>query len=213
MVVLLVGCWTTGAGACGLCPAGNVFRPVSTFEVLTSRIQRLGSPVLSVSIFSPYQLTCCLHDGLADSRVVSSGIIHLQVRSGCRHRWLVCLVLGSRVRVQVQRLSHFWDLQTLLGVLWSTRISLLLLSGVYWSGSHRLEKLLMYPERYASICRNETSSSLVLGGVQSCTALILSALGFHPSVVNGCPWKLKEQCHEESAVLGQFCAKIITFRL
>ena len=57
------------------------------------------------------------------------------------------------------------------------------------SGSHQLEKLLMYLERYASICRKETSSSLVFGGMQSCTTLILSALGFNPPVVNRCPWK------------------------
>ena len=27
------------------------------------------------------------------------------------------------------------------------------------------------------------------------------------------PFELKEQCHEDFAVLGQFCAKIIAFRL
>ena len=45
------------------------------------------------------------------------------------------------------------------------------------SGSHLLEKLFMYCDRYASICRNEISSSLFFGGWQSCTALILSELG------------------------------------
>ena len=59
------------------------------------------------------------------------------------------------------------------------------------SGSHLLGKLFMYCDRYASICRNEISTSLFFGGWQSCTALILSELGFNQSVVNRCPWKFR----------------------
>ena len=54
-------------------------------------------------------------------------------------------------------------------------------------GSQWLEKLLIYWDRYASICKNDTSSSCVFGGVHSCTARILSGLGFNPSAVNICP--------------------------
>ena len=59
------------------------------------------------------------------------------------------------------------------------------------SGSQRLEKLLMYLDRYATICRKDISSSLVLGGWHCWAALVLSGLGLRPSAVKRCPWKLR----------------------
>ena len=46
----------------------------------------------------------------------------------------------------------------------------------------------MYRDKYAIICRKETSSSLDCGGPHSFTAFTLFGLGFRPSDVNKCPW-------------------------
>ena len=51
--------------------------------------------------------------------------------------------------------------------------------------------MFMYLDRYAIICTKDTSSSLLLGGWHCWMALVLSRLGFKPSVVNMCPWKME----------------------
>jgi hypothetical protein len=141
---------------------------VGTSVGVMSRIQLLRFLVLSGNICFLCRWVFDLRSVQVGNHAEFSGKVLLLVPSGYHHRWRVCLALGSAVSVLARTWLPSWGCQMRFAVRLCIRISRCFLS-IAVEARNGLRSC-WYRDRYDSICKNDTSSSRVFGGVHSCTA-------------------------------------------